>query len=66
MKLETYSKISRLKRFILSLQTTMKNHTNIEESVEKKYVRKDKEKERKRKKVSGKGVFGLKKIITDK
>ena len=44
----------------------MKNHANIEENVEKKYVRKDKKKKRKKMKVSGKGVFELKKIITNK
>ena len=40
----------------------MKNHSDLEEKIEKKYLAKNERKSRKMK-VSGKGVFNLKKII---
>jgi hypothetical protein len=43
----------------------MSNHNNLEKEIEKKIVRKDKRKKRKMK-VSGKSVFNLKKVITQK
>ena len=43
----------------------MKNYTDFEEKIEKKFSQKDKKKARKMK-VTGKQVFELKKIITEK
>lgn len=43
----------------------MKNHSNLEQEIERKFSAKDKRKNRKMK-VSGKSVIDLKKIITKK
>jgi hypothetical protein len=43
----------------------MSNHNNLEEEIEEKIARQDKRKKRKMK-VSGKSVFNLKKVITQK
>ena len=43
----------------------MSNHKNLEEKIEKKYKQKDQRKKHKMK-VSGKSVFNLKKVITQK
>lgn len=43
----------------------MKNHLNLEQEIEKKYLHKDQKKAHKMK-VSGKSVIDLKKIITKK
>tara|TARA_Y100000310_G_scaffold314893_1_gene364760 strand:+ start:117 stop:353 length:237 start_codon:yes stop_codon:yes gene_type:complete len=50
---------------IILYHKNMKNYTDIEDKIEKKFSQKDKKKAKKMK-VSGKQVFGLKKIITEK